>query len=217
MSATRFALVVSGAAALALVAALSGCHAGGAPEGVAASKTTAGSAKAAKQQAAAPDERQAASAAATPKTLAAPTRPCATTDLSVAPAQRHVTEGVQVERFTLTTSTPAGCTLTGPLNLSPKGPLSAQVPGATVDLAVSQQQFPADLDIQPPSTETVPLLPGKSASFYAAWFAASSVVCVQSNGFGFNAPGDTTYTDMHVISYSIGSLCDGVFYVSAVF
>ena len=155
---------------------------------------------------------------AAPRITAPPTTPCATTDLSVAPDARHVTIGVQVERFTVTTSDSAGCTLTGPLNLSPKGPLSAQVPGATVDLAVSQQQWPDDLDVQPSNGVTVPLLPGKTASFYLAWFAASSPpICEPSNGFGFNAPGDTTYGDMHVVSYPIGPVCDGVFYVSAVF
>ena len=154
---------------------------------------------------------------ALPKITTPPTTPCATTDLTVTPDARHVTVGVQVERFTVTTSDPTGCTLTGPLNLSPKGPLSAQVPGATVDLAVSQQQWPGDLDVQPPSDVKVPLLPGGSASFYLAWFAASPIVCVPSNGFGFNAPGDTTYSDMRDVSYPIGPICDGVFYVSSAF
>ena len=199
-------------ATLALGAVLSGCQAKSAAtatDRITATGTT--TAVAAKKSVSAKP------ASATPKITAPPTTPCATADLSVAPAAHHVTIGVQVERFMVTTADPTGCTLTGPLNLSPKGPLSAQVPGATVDLAVSQQQWPGDLDVQPPSGVTVPLLPGKSASFYLAWFAASPIVCVQSNGFGFNAPGDTTYSDMHDISYPIGSMCDGVFYVSSVY
>jgi hypothetical protein len=209
MSVNRFIPVRGGAsvATLALAATLSGCQT--------QSAATASVRKAASTAAATAKAKPTKSA--TPKITTPPTTPCATTDLSVTPDARHVTIGVQVERFTVTTSDPTGCTLTGPLNLSPKGPLSAQVPGATVDLAVSQQQWPSDLDVQPPSNVKVPLLPGGSASFYLAWFAASPIVCVPSNGFGFNAPGDTTYSDMRDVSYPIGPICDGVFYVSSVF
>jgi hypothetical protein len=212
MSVNRFVPVRGGAsvATLALAATLSGCQT--------QSASTASVRKAASTaSAAAATAKPKPTKSATPKITTPPTTPCATTDLSVTPDARHVTIGVQVERFTVTTSDPAGCTLTGPLNLGPKGPLSAQVPGATVDLAVSQQQWPSDLDVQPPSGVTVPLLPGGSASFYLAWFAASPIVCVQSNGFGFNAPGDTTYSDMRDVSYPIGPICDGVFYVSPSF
>lgn len=210
----RFIPVCGGTtvAALALAATLSGCQtqsAATASEKKAAS--TASATAAVKPKPTKP------AAPVTPKITTPPTTPCSTADLSVAPDARHVTIGVQVERFTVTTSDPTGCTLTGPLNLSPKGPLSAQIPGATVDLAVSQQGWPGDLDVQPPSDVTIPLLPGGSASFYLAWFAASPIVCEQSNGFGFNAPGDTTYSDMHDVSYPIGPICDGVFYVSSTF
>jgi hypothetical protein len=155
--------------------------------------------------------------AVAPRVAPAPTRPCTAADLTITPSHRQVTNGVQIERFTLATATLAGCTLNGTPNLIPKGPLSAQVPGATVDLALSQQDFPDDLDITPPQPTTIPLTPGRSASFYLAWFDASPVVCVQSNGFGLNTPGDTTYTDMRVLPYPIGPICDGVFYVSSVF
>ena len=216
MSVRRSSFARCGAAATAtavLAAALSGCQTqSAATASVRREATGTATAKKTTSAAAAKPAKPAA-----PKITAPPTTPCATGDLSVAPAARHVTIGVEVERFTVTTSDPSGCTLTGPLNLSPKGPLSAQVPGATVDLAVSQQQWPGDLDVQPPSDVTVPLPPGGSASFYLAWFAASPIVCVQSNGFGFNAPGDTTYSDMHDIGYPIGPICDGVFYVSSVY
>lgn len=213
----RFIPVCGGTtvAALALAATLSGCQtqsAATASEKKAASTTSFMATSAAKAE---PTKKSA--APVTPKITTPPTTPCATADLSVSPDARHVTIGVQVERFTVTTSDPAGCTLTGPLNLSPKGPLSAQIPGATVDLAVSQQGWPSDLDVQPPGDATIPLLPGGSASFYLAWFAASPIVCEQSNGFGFNAPGDTTYSDMRDVSYPIGPICDGVFYVSSAF
>lgn len=219
MSVSRSSLARCGAAVaatLVLAAALSGCQTQSAAT-ASVRREAAGTATAKKTASAAAVKPANPAKPAAPKITAPPTTPCATADLSVAPAARHVTIGVQVERFTVTTSDPAGCTLTGPLNLSPKGPLSAQVPGATVDLAASQQQWPSDLDVQPPSGVTVPLLPDGSASFYLAWFAASPIVCVQSNGFGFNAPGDTTYSDMHDISYPIGPICDGVFYVSSVY
>ena len=217
MSVSRFALGCCAAtASLALVAALSGCQTQSAAAAASVhqhAKPTAAHARAAAEKSA-PAAKSAAESAAP---VGPPTTPCATSDLSVAPAARHVTIGVEVERFTLSTTKPAGCTLTGTPNLRPKGPLSAQVPGATVDLAASQQSWPDDLDVQPPDGVTVPVLPGKPASFYLAWFAASPVVCEQSNGFGFNVPGDTTYGDMLDVSYPVGSLCDGVFYVSAVF
>jgi hypothetical protein len=202
----QFALKSCTALSLALAATLSGCQA----RSVAVAESV--------QQHATPTAtRTHAAPAKPPAQLGPPTTPCTTSDLSVAPAAHHVTIGVDVERFTVSTTKAAGCTLTGTPNLRPKGPLSAQVPGATIDLAASQQSWPDDLDVQPPDGVTVPVLPGKPASFYLAWFSASSVVCEQSNGFGFNVPGDTTYTDMLNVGYPVGSLCDGVFYVSAVF
>lgn len=187
--------------ALALAAALGGCHAG-------ADSARAG----------APEARGAASGsadAAAPS--ASPTRPCATADLVVAPAQHQEKQGLEIERFTLSTTAKTGCTLTGAPNLVPKGPLSAQMTNATVDLAVSQQPVPDDVALKAGDGGKVPLLPGKTASFYLAWYAQSSVVCVQSNGFGFNAPGESAYRDLRSVSYRIGPLCDGVFYVSSIF
>jgi hypothetical protein len=210
MSAIRpVPLGVAAAATLALTAALSAC---GAPRSSVAN--------AAKQpQAASPAAKSPSTraAAVTPRIAPTPTHPCTAAELTITPAHRQVTNGLQIERFTLATATAAGCTLNGTPNLIPKGPLSTQVPGATVDLALSQQDFPDDLDTTPPQPTTIPLTPARSASFYLAWFDASSVVCVQSNGFGLNTPGDTTYTDMRVLTYPIGPICDGVFYVSAVF
>lgn len=172
----------------------------------------------------------------------APTRPCATTDLTVRAADHETQQGLDVERFTLTTDSASGCTLHGAPNLSPKGPLSEQEPDTAVDLAVSQLPVPDSVHLDmtdavngpgaahatPESTATanaaastepatIALVPGKTASFYMAWYSTSSIVCVQSNGFGFNAPGDTTYSDMQTILYPIGSLCDGIVYVSPVF
>lgn len=209
MSAIRpVPLGVAAAVTLALTAALSAC---GTPR-----SSVADTAK--QPQAASPATKSPAPRpAVTPRVAPSPTRPCTAADLTIAPAHRQVTNGVQIERFTLATTTPAGCTLNGTPNLIPKGPLSAQVPGATVDLALSQQDFPDDLDITPPQPTTIPLTSGRSASFYLAWFDASSVVCVQGSGFGLNTPGDTTYTDMRVLPYPLGPICDGVFYVSSVF
>lgn len=146
-----------------------------------------------------------------------PTRPCTTADVSIAPEHRNITNGVQIERFAVTTADPAGCTLSGELSLVPKGPLSAQIPGSTVDLALSQHDFPGDLNIVPPKPHPIALTAAKPASFYLAWFAASPVVCVQGTALGFNAPGDALYTDMRALNYSIGPICDGIFYVSSVF
>jgi Protein of unknown function (DUF4232) len=146
-----------------------------------------------------------------------PTRPCATTDLAVSAVSHQVKQGLEIERFAVTTANPAGCTLTGPPDLRPKGPLSAQVPGATVDLAVSQLPVPDRVKLGAGSGGTVALQPGGSASFYVAWYSSSPIVCVQSDGFGFNAPGDTSYSDMKPVDYDLGPVCDGIFYVSSVF
>jgi hypothetical protein len=210
MSAIRpVPLGVAAAVTLALTAALSAC---GTPRSSVAN--TAKQPRATSPAAKSPSTR---AAAVTPRVAPSPTRPCTAAELAITPAHRQVANGVQIERFTLATATTAGCILDGTPNLIPKGPLSAQVSGATVDLALSQQDFPDDLDITPPQPTTIPLAPGRSASFYLAWFDASSVVCVQSNGFGLNTPGDKTYTDMRALTYPIGPICDGVFYVSSVF
>ncbi|MBR7829052.1 hypothetical protein KDK95_22285 [Actinospica sp. MGRD01-02] len=217
------------AATLILLAALTACgnpqapmvdtgaHADAARQSHPASATSAGVVHRPDRSVAAKPRAAASPASNSAAAVPAPSRPCTASDLAITPAQRQVTDGVQVERFTVTARTAAGCTVTGVPNLVPKGPLSAEVPGATVDLALSQQQFPDDLDIAPPRTTTIPLASGKTASFYLAWFDASSVVCVHSTGFGLNAPGDTTYADLQGVAYPIGAICDGVFYVSAVF
>lgn len=147
-----------------------------------------------------------------------PTKHCSTADLSVRPSSRTTKQGLDIARFTVSTTTGAdGCILAGVPNLRPKGILSQQVPGATVDLAVSQLPLPDDVDLQAGDGAPVPLLPGGSAFFYLAWYSTSPIVCVQSNGFGFNAPGDTSFSDMKPVNYNVGSVCDGIFYVSPVF
>ena len=199
------------AAVLAVV--LGGCRGPETPSSVAA-KTRATSATSA-ASAATPYAGSAA-----PRTAPSPpppTRPCATTDLAVSAVSHQVKQGLEIERFAVTTANPAGCTLTGPPDLRPKGPLSAQVPGATVDLAVSQLPVPDRVKLGAGSGGTVALQPGGSASFYVAWYSSSPIVCVQSDGFGFNAPGDTSYSDMKPVDYDLGPVCDGIFYVSRVF
>lgn len=211
MSATRSAALAplaAGAAVLALTATLSACgsHAAAVADAAHAARphvSPRAASSPAKSEAHAP--------------IPTPTRPCTTADVTVTPAQRHETDGVQIERFTVTPTIPTGCTLTGSLSVVPRGPLSPQLQSSTVDLALSQQGFPDDLDITPPQPATIPVTPARPASFYLAWFAASPVVCVQSNALAFNAPGDKTYTDMRVLAYPVGPICDGLFYVSSVF
>ena len=198
--------------AVALVA-LGGCRGPESPSSVAA-KAPAAPAASTERGSTAPTPAGAAARSAPPPR---PTRPCATADLSVSSVSHHMKQGLDIERFAVTTANPAGCTLTGPPDLRPKGPLSAQVPGATVDLAVSQLPVPDGVDLGAGGGGTVPLSPGGSASFYLAWYSASPVVCVQSDGFGFNAPGDTTYSDMKPVAFDLGPVCDGIFYVSPVF
>ncbi|HET9168580.1 MAG TPA: hypothetical protein VFN97_04055 [Actinospica sp.] len=207
MSAMRPSILgVAGALTLALTATLSAC--------TTAPRPTAADAARQSRAAESPTPRH----AVTPTAVPVADHPCTAADLTLTPARRTVTNGVQIERFTLTPATPApACTLKGAPNIVPKGPLSAQVHGQLVDLALSQQDLPDDLDITPPQPTTVPLTPGKSASFYLAWFDASPVVCVQGSALGLNAPGDTTYADMRVLTYPIGAICDGLFYVSSVF
>jgi hypothetical protein len=226
MSAIRPVVPGAAGALVLLAAALSGCGsarvsiADAAAPGRAASAGSSPAASAARAATSAGSAgAPSAARAATPAARAAvtPTRPCASADLAIAPAQRHVTHGVQIERFTVTPTTAAGCTLTGAPHVVPKGPLSGQIPNSTVDLALSQQDFPDDLDITPPQPRTIPIAPAKPASFYLAWFAASPVVCVQSTALAFNAPGDSAYPDMRTLTYPLGPICDGVFYVSAVF
>jgi len=207
--ATRHAFLATGAAVLtlALAAALSGCHGASSADSVTQAET--------------PNVRTAPisppAAVATSPTTQPKSGRCVTANLRVAPAQHETKQGLNIERFTVTTTAAAGCTLSGAPNLVPKGPLSAQETNATVDLAVSQQRVPDDVDLRAGDGATVSLQPGKTASFYLAWYSTSTVVCVQSNGFGFNAPGDKTYTDMRSVAYAIGSLCDGIFYVSPMF
>jgi S-formylglutathione hydrolase FrmB len=197
---TRAAGVAAALLAAALGTALLGGCQGGSPSYASA-------------QAGAPKPRTAPEASAAP----VPTRPCASADLTVLPAQHETKQGLEIERFTVATTSPVGCTLHGTPNLSPKGPLSDQEPDMTVDLAVSQHPVPDIVGLAAGNGGAVALPPGKTASFYLAWFSTSSVVCVQAGAFGFNVPGDTAYTDMQVVAYDIGSLCDGIFYVSPVY
>jgi hypothetical protein len=208
--ATRHAFLVTGAAVLTLTlaAALSGCHGTSSADPMTQAET--------------PNPRTAPTSppvaqATSPTTPQPKNGRCATADLRVVPAQHEVKQGLNIERFAVTTTAAAGCTLSGAPNLVPKGPLSAQETNATVDLAVSQQRVPDDVDLHAGDGATVALRPGKTASFYLAWYSTSTVVCVQSSGFGFNAPGDKAYTDMQSVAYAIGSLCDGIFYVSPMF
>lgn len=182
--------------AIGLATALGGCRGGGATSSAAA---TASGRHVAATRSGRPDRR------------------CATAELSVRPTSRTTKQGMDIARFAVTTTAADGCTLAGPPNLRPKGALSQQVPGATVDLAVSQLPVPDSVDLGAGDGGPVSLLPGGSASFYLAWYSTSPIVCVQSDGFGFNAPGDTSYSDMKPVDYGVGAVCDGIFYVSPVF
>src|SRR6202012_2401866 len=107
---------VAGAAALMLagvaVAALGGCRGAGTATPAAEKRPAATSA--------------AAGGHAGPRTAAParPTRPCRTAELSVAAGGHSVKQGLDIERFDVTTAAGDGCTLTGAPNLRPKGPLS---------------------------------------------------------------------------------------------
>jgi hypothetical protein len=185
--------------ALALSAVLGACHAGGARVTGTAAAHAAG-----------------APASGAAGTVAA-RRACQTAELEVAPVRHELKQGLDIERFAVTTATESGCTLKGAPNLSPKGPLSPQQSGSTVDLAVSQLPVPDDVGLDAGDGGAVALLPGRTAYFYLAWYSASPVVCVNSDGFGFNAPGDTAYRDLALVRYRLGPVCDGIFYVSPVF
>jgi hypothetical protein len=122
MSVNRFIPVRAGAsvATLALAATLSGCQAQ-------SSAATASEKKAVSTAAATAKPKPTKSA--TPKITTPPDDAVRHHGPLRHPGRASRHHRRQVERFTLTTSDPTGCTLTGPLNLSPKGPLSAQVPG----------------------------------------------------------------------------------------
>ena len=213
--ATRMTIGATALTCVAALVVLAGCRGPESPSSVAA-KAPAGSAASAGSASTARSASPSGAAlrSAPPRR---PTRPCATVDLTVSSVSHRVKQGLDIERFAVTTANPAGCTLTGPPDLRPKGPLSAQVPGATVDLAVSQLPVPDGVDLGAGDGGTVPLTPGGTASFYLAWYSASPIVCVQGDGFGFNAPGDTSYSDMKPVDYDLGPVCDGIFYVSPVF
>jgi hypothetical protein len=140
--------------------------------------------------------------------------PCKTSALSVSASGHRTRSGLEVERFLATDVSGQACSLTGAPRLTPYGPLSSS-PGATSDLAVSQQEFDGD-DRGGAAAGPVDLQPGQAAAFDVAWYAASPVVCEHASGFGFSAPGDDGWSDMRQVGYPFGPMCDGLFYVSTV-
>ena len=144
---------------------------------------------------------------------------CTTADLSVSVSAsgEHDDDGTKVARFVLTDTATDACTLTGSPGISMNGLVAAGDAEPEVNLAVSQQDVPSELGAiaQPGGTYT--LQPGGTAAFFIAWYPASSVVCEDGEGFGFNAPGDTDVNDSSSVDYPFGDVCDGLFYVSQVF
>ena len=138
--------------------------------------------------------------------------PCTTAQLSVTASSHRTLAGLEVERFLVTDGANAACSLTGSPRLTPYGPL-ASAPTVTSDIAVSQEDFDGD-DEGGSAANRIDLQPGRSAAFDVAWYAASPVVCEQATGFGFSAPGDSSWSDMQQVGYRFGSVCDGLFYVS---
>jgi hypothetical protein len=138
--------------------------------------------------------------------------PCTTAQLALAPLSRRTVTGLEVEQFLATDTSATACSLTGEPVLTPYGPLSSSA-AVTSDIAVSQQNFDGD-DEGGSSAERVDLQPGGSAAFDIAWWPASTVVCEQASGFGFRAPGDPDWSTAKRVAYPLGSMCDGLFYVS---
>jgi hypothetical protein len=141
--------------------------------------------------------------------------PCTTAELSVTAVAHRKLDGLQIEQFLATDASHAACSLTGSPQLTPYGPLSSTPGAVTSDIATSQEEFDGD-DEGAPSPEHLDLQPGDAAAFDVAWYPESPVVCEQATGFGFGAPGDTSWSDMQQVSYQFGPVCDGLFYVSTV-
>ena len=139
---------------------------------------------------------------------------CTTGQLSVTAAGHRTLDGLEVERFLATDVGPGACSLTGAPRLTPYGPLSA-ASAMTNDIAVSQEEFDGD-DQGQDDAGRMDVQPGQAAAFDVAWYAASPVVCEKATGFGFSAPGDSTWGDMRQVGYAFGPVCDGLFYVSTV-
>jgi hypothetical protein len=145
-----------------------------------------------------------------------PPTPCQTSELSVSPGSQGTRSGLKIGTFVLTDTGAQACTITGAPQITPQGPLAGQT-GMEASLAVSQ------LPLSLPSADDVAtgggilLQHGQKADFEIGWYSSSTVVCEASDGFGFDAPGDGTRTGALQVSFPIGSMCNGLFFVSPVY
>lgn len=142
--------------------------------------------------------------------------PCRPTGLAVTARTITAEHGMQVARFAAANAAQAACFVSGTPQLAPFGPLDGQSQGATSNLAVSQEPFPADVASDAPTATSdahILLEPGQAATFLVGWYPASPVVCEQATGFDITA-GDRDPGDLSQVIYAFGPMCDGLFYVS---
>jgi hypothetical protein len=155
-------------------------------------------------------------AAAPTTTTAAALQACATNGVSVASSTMQGAAGTLVQRFVVTNSGAATCSMNGEPFISPYG-LQPQGGGQVeADLPVTVSPIPAGFGDLGGAGGDIVVAPGGTAVFFLKWsdIVSSSAPCYQGDGFDFRTP-QSTGGVLVTFSFS-GGICGGTLDVSRI-
>ena len=151
-----------------------------------------------------------------PTTTTAALQACTTGGVSVASSTMQGAAGTLVQRFVVTNSGAAACSMNGEPFISPYGPQPQGGGEVEADLPVTVDPIPAGFgDLGGPGGQIV-VAPGGTAVFFFKWsdVVSGSVPCYQGDGFDFRTPQSA---DSVLVKFSFpGPICGGTLDVSQV-
>jgi hypothetical protein len=151
-----------------------------------------------------------------PTTTTAALQACATNGVSVASSLMEGAAGTLVQRFAVTNSGSAPCSMNGEPFISPYGPQPQGGGQVEANLPVTVSPIPAGFGDLGGAGGQIVVAPGGTAVFFLKWsdVVSSTAACYQGDGFDFRTPQSA---DSVLVKFSFpGSICGGTLYVSQI-
>jgi hypothetical protein len=144
--------------------------------------------------------------------------PCTTSDVTVTSSTGQGAAGTLVQRFLVTNSGSAACSMNGEPFISPDGPLPQDGGTVTADLPLTVSPIPAGFGDLGGAGGQVTVAAGQAAVFFLKWsdVVSSTAPCYTATGFDFRTP-QAPSTDSRLLTFSFsGGICGGTLYVSQI-
>jgi len=145
--------------------------------------------------------------------------PCTTSGVNVISSTGQGAAGTLVQRFLVTNSGSAACSMNGEPFISPVGPLTQGGVSVTANLPITVSPIPAGFGDLGGAGGQVAVGAGQAAVFFLKWsdVVSSTAPCYTATGFDFRTP-QAPSTDNKLVTFSFsGGICGGTLNVSQIF